>query len=160
MLGRSPARYGAIVLYTGNAIYRALNEALRVKHALVPRYLPYIKLFFSAAQARPHLPLLLPRLHRLHRHCPPRLSDRRVHRRHRHRPQAMPKAPAKLWRGKPSHMARMRAPSGCSAVINAWRNAGIAADLFDEYEPGKVITWWTVSSTTASEQAEFLSRQV
>ena len=38
----------------------------------------------------------------------------------------MPKKPAKLWRG-------------------------IAADLYDEYEPGKVITWWTVSSTTASE---------
>jgi len=38
----------------------------------------------------------------------------------------MPKAPAKLWRG-------------------------IAADLYAEYEPGKVITWWTVSSTTASE---------
>jgi hypothetical protein len=25
-------KYGAIVLYTGNSIYRALNEALRVKH--------------------------------------------------------------------------------------------------------------------------------
>ena len=28
---------------------------------------------------------------------------------------------------------------------------GIAADLYDEYEVGKVITWWTVSSTTADE---------
>jgi len=82
-------KYGAIVLYTGNAIYRALNEALRIKHAAVPRYLPYVKLFFAATEC-------------------------------------MPKAPAKLWRG-------------------------IAADLYAEYEPGKVITWWTVSSTTASE---------
>ena len=28
---------------------------------------------------------------------------------------------------------------------------GIAADLYDEYVPGKVITWWSVSSCTASE---------
>jgi len=82
-------KYGAIVLYTGNAIYRALNEALRVKHVAVPRYLPYVKLFFAAADC-------------------------------------LPKKPAKLWRG-------------------------IAADLYDEYEEGKVITWWTVSSTTGSE---------
>ena len=38
----------------------------------------------------------------------------------------MPKKPATLWRG-------------------------IAADLYNEYEVGKVITWWTVSSTTAAE---------
>ena len=82
-------KYGAIVLYTGNAIYRSLNEALRVKHVNVPRYLPYVKLFFAAAAC-------------------------------------MPKAPARLWRG-------------------------IAADLFDEYAPGTVVTWWTVSSTTADE---------
>ena len=82
-------QYGAIVLYTGNSIYRALNEALRIKHVNVPRYLPYVKLFFSAAAC-------------------------------------MPKKAARLWRG-------------------------IAADLYDEYEPGKVITWWTVSSTTADE---------
>ena len=82
-------QYGAIVLYTGNSIYRSLNEALRIKHANVPRYLPYVKLFFSAANC-------------------------------------MPKKAARLWRG-------------------------IAADLYDEYVPGKVITWWTVSSTTADE---------
>ena len=29
--------YAAVVLYTGNAIYRALNLALREKHAQVPR---------------------------------------------------------------------------------------------------------------------------
>jgi len=28
-----------------------------------------------------------------------------------------------------------------------WR--GIAVDLFDEYEVGKTITWWSVSSCTA-----------
>lgn len=27
---------------------------------------------------------------------------------------------------------------------------GIAVDLYDEYEPGKTITWWSVSSCTAS----------
>mmetsp|Transcript_27856 Transcript_27856/g.76672 ORF Transcript_27856/g.76672 Transcript_27856/m.76672 type:complete len:201 (+) Transcript_27856:891-1493(+) len=31
--------------------------------------------------------------------------------------------------------------------VTLWR--GIAADLYDEYEPGKIITWWTVSSCTA-----------
>ena len=34
--------------------------------------------------------------------------------------------------------------------MTLWR--GIAADLYDEYEPGKVITWWSVSSTTADEK--------
>jgi len=33
--------------------------------------------------------------------------------------------------------------------VRLWR--GIAADLYDEYEPGKVITWWSVSSTTSDE---------
>ena len=46
-------KYAAIVLYTGNSIYRELNEALRVKHAAVPRYLPYVQLFLSAAQCLP-----------------------------------------------------------------------------------------------------------
>merc|ERR1740136_159528 len=27
---------------------------------------------------------------------------------------------------------------------------GIAVDLYNDYEPGKVITWWSVSSCTAS----------
>lgn len=30
-----------------------------------------------------------------------------------------------------------------------WR--GIAVDLFEQYEVGKVITWWSVSSVTAEE---------
>ena len=31
--------------------------------------------------------------------------------------------------------------------VTLWR--GIAADLYDEYEEGKVVTWWTVSSCTS-----------
>ncbi len=36
-------------------------------------------------------------------------------------------------------------PKMCAKL---WR--GIAVDLFDEYEPGKVITWWSISSCTAA----------
>ena len=36
-----------------------------------------------------------------------------------------------------------------TAKVRLWR--GIAADLYDEYEPGKVIVWWSVSSTTSKE---------
>ena len=43
--------YGSIVLYTGNSIYRALNLALREKHAQVPRYLPYLRMLFEAMAA-------------------------------------------------------------------------------------------------------------
>mmetsp|Transcript_27204 Transcript_27204/g.39853 ORF Transcript_27204/g.39853 Transcript_27204/m.39853 type:complete len:111 (-) Transcript_27204:2-334(-) len=32
--------------------------------------------------------------------------------------------------------------------VTLWR--GIAADLYDEYEEGKIITWWSISSCTAS----------
>jgi predicted DNA-binding WGR domain protein len=81
--------YAAIVLYTGNSIYRALNLALREKHLQVPRYLPYLRLLFSAMDH-------------------------------------MPKVDNVLWRG-------------------------IAADLYDTYEEGKVITWWSVSSCTSDE---------
>lgn len=85
----SADKYGAIVLYTGNSIYRELNRALREVHAEVPKYLRYLRLLFEAMDA-------------------------------------MPTRTVRLWRG-------------------------IAADLYDEYEPGKVITWWSVSSTTADE---------
>jgi len=81
--------YAAIVLYTGNAIYRALNLALRERHAQVPRYLGYLRLLFEAMGS-------------------------------------MPKVDNVLWRG-------------------------VAADLYDTYEEGKVITWWSVSSCTADE---------
>jgi hypothetical protein len=36
-------------------------------------------------------------------------------------------------------------PKMCAKL---WR--GIAVDLFDEYEPGKVVTWWSISSCTAA----------
>ena len=85
----SADKYGAIVLYTGNSIYRELNRALREVHDEVPKYLRYLRLLFEAMDA-------------------------------------MPTRSVRLWRG-------------------------IAADLYDEYEPGKVITWWSVSSTTADE---------
>jgi predicted DNA-binding WGR domain protein len=81
--------YGSIILYTGNSIYRALNQALRVEHQNVPKYLSYLRLLFEAMD------------------CMPRQSG-------------------KLWRG-------------------------IAADLYDEYEPGKEIIWWTVSSCTSAQ---------
>ena len=32
---------------------------------------------------------------------------------------------------------------------NLWR--GIAADLFEQYKEGEIITWWSVSSCTADE---------
>jgi len=45
-----------------------------------------------------------------------------------------------------------------TAKVRLWR--GIAADLYDEYEPGKVIVWWSVSSTTAKESVarDFMSQ--
>lgn len=82
-----PERYAAIVLYTGNSIYKSLNEALRVKHTLVPKYFDYLRLFLEAMAC-------------------------------------LPKQTATLWRG-------------------------IGVDLFDEYEEGKIITWWSVSSCTS-----------
>lgn len=82
--------YAAVVLYTGNAIYRALNLALREKHAQVPRYLGYLRLLFEAMGS-------------------------------------MPRAEGLLWRG-------------------------VAADLYDTYEEGKVVTWWSVSSCTSDER--------
>ena len=77
------------MLYTGNSIYRPLNKALREQHYAVPKFLGYLKVFFSAMDA-------------------------------------MPKQKATLWRG-------------------------IACDLFEQYQPGEVITWWSVSSCTSDE---------
>eukprot|EP01045_Picozoa_sp_COSAG04_P007708 COSAG04_NODE_409_length_14823_cov_4.646767_11_plen_543_part_00 len=37
-------------------------------------------------------------------------------------------------------------PKMCGALL--WR--AIAVDLFDEYEPGKIMTWWSISSCTAN----------
>merc|ERR1711924_189764 len=79
-----------VLLYTGNSIYRALNQALRVDHKNVKKYFSYLRLLFEALNS-------------------------------------MKKQAGTLWRG-------------------------IAVDLFDEYEVGKVITWWTVSSCTSDEK--------
>jgi len=82
-------RYASIVLYTGDSIYRDLNQALRCEQQKVPKWLGYLRLFFEAMRC-------------------------------------MPRQASKLWRG-------------------------IAADLYDEYEPGKEIIWWSVSSCTSDE---------
>jgi hypothetical protein len=83
-----PELYAAILLYTGNSIYRELNRCLRVEWKSAVRYWNYLRLYFEATDC-------------------------------------MAKKEVTLWRG-------------------------IAADLYDEYEPGKIITWWTVSSCTAA----------
>eukprot|EP00327_Prymnesium_parvum_P042490 CAMPEP_0195649942 /NCGR_PEP_ID=MMETSP0815-20121206/31457_1 /TAXON_ID=97485 /ORGANISM="Prymnesium parvum, Strain Texoma1" /LENGTH=706 /DNA_ID=CAMNT_0040793723 /DNA_START=14 /DNA_END=2135 /DNA_ORIENTATION=- len=85
-----PEKYGSIVLYTGQSIYRELNKALREDHACVAKFLSYLRLLFEAIACMP--------------------------------PQSV-----RLWRG-------------------------IAADLYDEYEVGSVVTWWSVSSCTSDEQ--------
>ena len=46
-------KYGSIVLYTGNSIYRALNTALRTQPMQVPRYFGYLRLFFEAVKCMP-----------------------------------------------------------------------------------------------------------
>jgi NAD:arginine ADP-ribosyltransferase len=84
----SPELYAAILLYTGNSIYRELNRCLRVEWKGAVKYWNYLRLYFEATDC-------------------------------------MAKKEVTLWRG-------------------------IAADLYDEYEPGKIITWWTVSSCTAA----------
>ncbi|CAB9524817.1 polymerase 1 [Seminavis robusta] len=82
-----PELYAAILLYTGNSIYRELNRCLRLEWKSARKYWNYLRLYFAAME------------------CMPRKKET-------------------LWRG-------------------------IAADLYDEYEPGKIITWWTVSSCTS-----------
>lgn len=80
--------YGAIMLYTSNAIYRALNNALRSEdRTKIKKYFSYLRLFLEA-------------LGRL------------------------PQQKRTLWRG-------------------------VGVDLYDEYQVGKTITWWGVSSCTS-----------
>ena len=83
-----PELYAAILLYTGNSIYRELNRCLRSDWKQVVKYFKYLRLYFEAMDA---------------------------------------------LQGKSVTLYR-----------------GIAVDLYDEYEPGKVITWWSISSCTAS----------
>ena len=85
-----PELYGAILLYTGNSIYRELNRCLRMEWKSVKKYFHYLRLYSEAMDA-------------------------------------MPNRPVTLWRG-------------------------IAADLWNEYQVGKIITWWSISSCTASKQ--------
>ena len=84
----SPELYAAILLYTGNSIYREINRCLRADWKNVRRYWNYLRLYLEAMDC-------------------------------------MPKMTCVLWRG-------------------------IAVDLFDEYEPGKIMTWWSISSCTAN----------
>lgn len=85
-----PELYAAILLYTGNSIYREINRCLRSDWKQVKKYWSYLRLYFEATDC-------------------------------------MPQRNVTLWRG-------------------------IAADLYDEYVPGKIITWWSISSCTANQQ--------
>merc|ERR1712185_355907 len=45
----TPELYGAILLYTSNAIYQALNKALRNEdRAAVKKYYPYLRMLFES----------------------------------------------------------------------------------------------------------------
>merc|ERR1712232_548635 len=46
--------YGAILLYTGNAIYQKLNKALRDEdRGVVQKYFPYLRMLFEACERLP-----------------------------------------------------------------------------------------------------------
>jgi len=82
--------YGAIMLYTSNAIYRELNECLRNENRVkIKKFFKYLRLFFESMSF-------------------------------------LPKQKKTLWRG-------------------------LSVDLFDnpQYDVGKSVVWWGVSSTTA-----------
>ena len=79
--------YGAILLYTGNSIYREINRCLRSDWAKVRKYWPYLRLYLESMGC-------------------------------------MPQRVGTLWRG-------------------------ISVDLYDDYKPGKIVTWWSISSCTA-----------
>ncbi len=82
--------YAAILLYTGNSIYRDLNNCLRTDWKSVKKYWNYLRLYFEAMDS---------------------------------------------MQGKSVTLYR-----------------GIAVDLYNEYIPGKIITWWSVSSCTSSKE--------
>jgi len=83
-------KYGSIVLYTGQSIYRDLNKALREDHGSVAKYMVYLRLLLEAMGC-------------------------------------MPQQQTTLWRG-------------------------IAADLYEQYEEGKEVVWWSISSCTSDEE--------
>lgn len=85
------AHYGAISLYTSNAIYSTINKILRDENrGKLKKYFNYLRLFFDAA-------------------------DR------------LPSQNKKLWRGISSNLAKN-----------------------PQYEKGKTVTWWSISSCTSS----------
>merc|ERR1740123_463437 len=50
----NPDLYGAILLYTANAIYKELNKALREEdRSNVEKYFPYLRLLFEACDRLP-----------------------------------------------------------------------------------------------------------
>lgn len=56
----TPELYGAILLYTSNAIYKQLNKALRDEdRALVQKYFPYLRMLFEACGRLPQKPQTL-----------------------------------------------------------------------------------------------------
>mmetsp|Transcript_117524 Transcript_117524/g.226728 ORF Transcript_117524/g.226728 Transcript_117524/m.226728 type:complete len:433 (+) Transcript_117524:71-1369(+) len=88
-----PSFYGAIMLYTSNAIYSQINKALRDEdRGKVKKYFKYLRLFFEAALC-------------------------------------LPQQKKTLWRG-------------------------ISVDLFKnaQYEVGKTVTWWSISSCTSDKK--------
>eukprot|EP00929_Paragymnodinium_shiwhaense_P008076 TRINITY_DN1119_c0_g2_i1.p1 TRINITY_DN1119_c0_g2~~TRINITY_DN1119_c0_g2_i1.p1 ORF type:complete len:567 (-),score=178.91 TRINITY_DN1119_c0_g2_i1:332-2032(-) len=85
--------YGAIMLYTSNAIYRELNQALRDENRQkIKKYFKYLRLFFESMDY-------------------------------------LPKEKRTLWRG-------------------------LSVDLHDnpQYQVGKTVTWWGVSSCTSEQK--------
>jgi predicted DNA-binding WGR domain protein len=87
-----PAHYGAISLYTSNAIYAEINKILRDENrGKLKKYFNYLRLFFDAA-------------------------DR------------LPSGKKKLWRGISANLSKS-----------------------PQYDKGKTVTWWSISSCTSSQ---------
>ena len=50
-----------------------------------------------------------------------------------------------------SERAGACARAGLTQARTLWR--GVSVDLYDQYEEGRTVTWWSVSSCTSDEQA-------
>lgn len=86
-----PHHYGAIMLYTSNAIYQQINKALRDEdRGKIKKYFKYLRVFFDAAQC-------------------------------------LPQQKRTLWRG---------------VSVDLSKNA--------QYDVGKTVTWWSISSCTSA----------
>ena len=67
----TPELYGAILLYTSNAIYKDLNKVLRDEdRALVHKYFPYLRMLFEACARLPQKKRTLWRSGRMRRSPP------------------------------------------------------------------------------------------